>query len=99
LLDCCIAVLIGVSLVLLPILPYLSGQREVLSQYTIPDGVMGGGGLESVRRAIEVNEVEHAGESVVGRVPWHYLPLIVGVGFVAGLGAYTRARSHTRRTG
>lgn len=99
LLGCCIAALIGFSLALLPVLPYLIGRGGAPSPSATYDGETRAIGLASIRHAVEVNEGEHAGESVVGNVPWYHLPLIVVVGLVAGLGAYFRARSYPNRTG
>lgn len=91
------AALIGFSLVLIPVLPHLIQSKEVsFPNYVyLNDGQ--GSGIDSVRDAVTLNEKEHAGESMIGKVSWSYLPLIVAAGIVTGLGAYFIVKPHSKR--
>ena len=91
----CVAALIGFSLTLLPIPPWRGADSA--PQLTDTDEAKGFG-LASLRSVIKANEGEHADESVIGKVPWQPLPLIVVIGFVTGSGVYL-IKSHPKRTG
>ena len=94
----CVAALIGSSLALLPILPYLLGEELTLPSHLTDTDEAGGFGLASLRSAVKANEGEHADESMIGNVSWQYLPLIVVIGLATGSGAYL-IKSHPKRTG
>ena len=94
----CVAALIGSSLALLPLLPYLLGEELILPPQLTETDEAEGFGLASLRRAIKANEEEHADESMIGNVPWPPLPLIVVIGFVTGSGVYL-IKSHPKRKG
>lgn len=94
----CVAALVGSSLALIPVLPYLLGEELVLPPYLTDTDEAGGFGLASLRSAVEANEGEHADKSMIGNVSWQHLPLIVVIGLAAGSGAYL-IKSHPKRTG
>ena len=94
----CVAALIGSSLILLPILPCILGEELIMPPQLTDTDEAKGFGLASLRSVIKANEGEHADESVIGKVPWQPLPLIVVIGFVTGSGVYL-IKSHPKRTG
>ena len=92
-----LAALIGFSLVFIPILPHLFEDELVSPSNVTYDGEMRDFSLESIRNAVKLNEGEHAGESTIGNVSWHYLPFMVAIGLITGLGAYFVMRSRPER--
>ncbi len=94
----CVAALVGSTLALLPLLPYLLGEELLLAPHLTETDEARRFGLASLRSAVKANEGEHADESMIGNVPWQHLPLIVVIGLATGSGAYL-LKSRPKRTG
>ena len=97
-LQLCVAAVVGFALIFVPVLPGFL-EDELISPSNV---TYNGGGrefsLQSIRDTLKLNEAEHAGESLIGNVSWHYLPLMVVVGLITGIGAYFVMRSrHSSR--
>jgi hypothetical protein len=97
-LHLCLAAVIGFTLLFVPVLPCFLEDELVSPSNVTYNGEGRAFSLQSIQDTLKRNEAEHAGESLIGNVSWHYLPLMVIVGLVTGVGAYfvMRSRPGTR---
>jgi hypothetical protein len=96
-LQLCLAAVIGFALIFVPVLPGFLEDELISPSNVTYDGERRCFSLQSIRDTLKLNEAEHAGESLIGNVSWHYLPLMVVVGLITGVGAYFVMRSRSGR--
>ncbi len=96
-LQLCLAASIGFALIFVPVLPGFIDDELITPSNATYNGERQEFSLQAIRDTLKLNEAEHAGESLIGNVPWYYLPLIVGLGLITGVGAYYVMRSRSGR--